>query len=233
MQILLRLLLGGVLGILVGENPIALGLLDSPVFLPMVVWYIFLFLTFDWLIFKFKLSDRSFLLLAAILGILIGGILDKEFFAPTPQMGLLGLDPFSPLLLAFWWGVSYILIFHVINILIPRKQIFLGSCGSLIFIILTVLLLGVRLPEVLVTVNPLGVILLLIAALALFVWFNRARQSTTLDTRPVIQKSLKLSMIPFIFVILSTIFGPEGYILLSAIVVVIVLLVISRYQISI
>lgn len=90
MKLISRAVLGGVLGVFIGENPIALGLLGSLTFFPMLVWYIFLFLTFDWMILKFKLSDRSFLLLAAIFAILIGGILDKEFFTSSPQMGIFG-----------------------------------------------------------------------------------------------------------------------------------------------
>lgn len=232
MGLILRAVLGGVLGIFVGENPIALGLLRSPSFFPMLVWYIFLFLTFDWLIFKFKLSDRSFLLLAAVFAILIGGILDREFFTPAPQMGIVGLDPFSALLNTFWWGTSYILLFHLINVVFPREKV-VGPLAGIIFLALTLLLMGPNLLAILATVNPVGVILLLMAAFVLFVWFNRARKSTTLDTRPVIQRSLKLSLIPFLFIFLATIFGPVGYILLSAVVVIITLFIMSRRRITI
>lgn len=232
MKLILRAILGGILGILVGENPIALGLLGSPNFLPMLIWYIFLFLTFDWLIFKFKLSDRSFLLLAAIFAILIGGILDREFFTPTPQMGIFGLDPLSTLLNTFWWGASYIILFHLINAVLPREKV-LGSLAGIIFLVLTLVLMVPGLPAILATVNPVGVILLLIAASGFFIWFNRIRLSTKPDTQPVIQRSLKLSLIPFLFILLATIFSPVGYILLSAVVVIVVLLLMSRWRITI
>lgn len=233
MKLILRAALGGLLGIFVGENPIALGLLSSSIFLPMLVWYIFLFLTFDWLIVRFKLSDRSFTVLNAILAILIGGILDKEFFTPRPEMGFLGLDIFSMLLNTFWWGASFTLLFHFINILIPRGKIILGGWAVVIFFFSTLLLMGPALPVILISVNPTGFILLLILSGILFIKLVKMIKISKQDARPVIQKSLKLSLILLIFIVLSIIFGPQGYIILSGIVVLIVLLLMLRYRISI
>lgn len=233
MNLILRTVLGGIAGIFVGENPIAQGILGSPSFLPMLVWYIFLFLTFDWLIFKFKLSDRSFLLLAAVFAILIAGILDKEFFTTNPQMGIFGLDPLSLLLNTFWWGVSYILIFHLINCFLPRTGVLLGKVAGAVFLALTLFLMGPGLPAIIASVNPVGLILLLILALGLFIRFNRMRLSTNPDVRPVIQRSFKLAVVPLLFVFLSTIFNPVGYILLSTSIVIIILLLMFSHKIAI
>lgn len=233
MRLILRAVLGGMMGIFVGENPIATGLLAGPLFLPMLVWYIFLFLTFDWLIFRFKLSDRSFVLLAAVFAILIGGILDKEFFTPTPQMGIFGLDPLSTLLNTLWWGVSYILIFHLINCFLPRKEVLLGKVAGAVFLALTLFLMGPGLPATLASVNPVGLTLLSTLALGFFIRFNRIRLSTNPDMRPVIQRSFKLAAIPLLFIFLSTIFSPVGYILLSAGIVIIILLLMFSHKIAI
>ena len=76
-KIILRGILGGVLGILMGEDAFHEGLIGSSLFLPMIFWYAFLFLALDWAVVKYKLRDLQLFLLSSILGILIGGILDN------------------------------------------------------------------------------------------------------------------------------------------------------------
>lgn len=233
MKNILRPILGGVLGIFIGENPIATGLIGTSLFLPMLVFYIFLFLTLDWLIVRFKLSDRSFIILNAILAILIGGILDREFFTPSPEMGIFGLEPLTVILVTLWWGASFILIFHLVNAIIPREKVIFGAFGGGIFLFLTAVMLGPALPVILTTVNPLGLLLLLVAITGLFAWFLRLIKSPSSDNRPVLQKNWLIAAISLVFVVLATIFGLQGYIILSGTVVLIVLLLMTRYRISI
>lgn len=218
---------------MIGENPIALGLFTSPIALFMIIWYSFLFITFDYLIDKLKLSDKNFFLLAAVLGIIVGGILDKEFFTTSSQFSFFGLEPLTTILVTLWWGASFVLLFHLVNIIIPREKVILGVWGAAIFTFLTIVSMGLALPKILSTVNPIGVLLLLLAVTVLALVLIKSVTSPRQDRRPVLQKSLKLSAVLAAFIIFSGIFGVGGYIILSLVLTAIVLAVMSRYQISI
>lgn len=218
-RFLLRTLLGGVLGFLVGENAIATGVIATPFFIPVLVWYTFLFLSFDYLIVKYNLSDRAFFVLASIFGIIIGGILDKEFSSLS-----------SFVLNTFWWGASFVLVFNFVQSFIPRGKTIIGVWGFVIFLILTLLSFGSSLGSNLERVNRLGMILLLMAVAVLFFIFRKFLRSQKNDARPIIQKKPKVLAILGIFVVLSTVFGAEGYILLSAAVSVLTLFLLSRFK---
>lgn len=90
-RIILRGLLGGLLGILMGENAFAVDLLSNPAFFGILLWYIFMFLSLDFAITKYQLRDKQLFFLSVILGILIGGILDNEFLVQGSLVSFLGV----------------------------------------------------------------------------------------------------------------------------------------------
>src|SRR3972149_3092763 len=191
-KIILLGILGGVLGILMGEDAFHKGLIGSPLFVPMVFWYGLLFLALDWAVVKYKLRDRQLFLLSAILGILIGGILDNEFLAPKGQLNIfLGVVPDSAIVNMLTWGAVFVLILYFVNWVVPRGQKNAGVWAPAGFAFLTLIMMGPGLPGTLANANPLGILTLLTLASFLFIQLRKQvkKIQTMQEARPVLKKN--------------------------------------------